>query len=302
MEEEEEGKEGCEGEKRGGGGRRGKAEERKGIYESFFSLEWRMEGEKKRRKSGREEARIVGGGERNGGGEERTGERKKGMREKKENEKGREDGREKGRGGEQIARIVGHYKSWFAPGRIWPEGRCEGVALLIRDDIEVLAHSVEALTLDRDDPFERESQRIVLRAAIRPRGAEVVDVLVTHLSLSRQARARTARELLDFAARERGKSGSVGAVLMGDLNAGPSEEAIAIIEADGGFVDAWRHVHPAARGGTWPAGVPLRRIDYVFVQPGEGWSIVGCERTPFSGSDHLGVAARIHMGSGREGA
>jgi len=45
----------------------------------LFSLGRRIEGERKRRKSGREEGRKIRGGERNGEGEERTRERKKGI-------------------------------------------------------------------------------------------------------------------------------------------------------------------------------------------------------------------------------
>ncbi|WP_437278902.1 endonuclease/exonuclease/phosphatase family protein [Sorangium sp. So ce375] len=199
----------------------------------------------------------------------------------------------------ELSRLAGGYRAWFAPGRVAASGECEGVALLCREDIEVLDHSVEALTLDRDDPFERDSQRVVLRAAIRHAGA-VVDVLVTHLSLSKRARARTVRELVSFAARERQKSGSHGAVLMGDFNALPSEEAVCYLQAsagNGSWLDAWTQAHPGKVGGTWPAGLPLRRIDYVFVQPGEGWTITRCERAPFSGSDHHGVAAWLRLGA-----
>jgi endonuclease/exonuclease/phosphatase family metal-dependent hydrolase len=137
----------------------------------------------------------------------------------------------------EIAHLAAGYRAWFAPGRVTATGACEGVALLCREDIEVIERSIEALTLDRTDPFEGEHQRIVLRAAIRWDGA-VIDVLVTHLSLSRRARTRTVRELLSFAERERERSGSVGAVLMGDFNAPPSEEAIARV---------WHRDHLAGR-------------------------------------------------------
>lgn len=197
----------------------------------------------------------------------------------------------------QAAELAGGYRVWFAPGKVTASGACEGVALLCSEDVEVLDHSVEALTLDRDDRFEGDSQRVVLRAAVR-RGGAVIDVLVTHLSLSRPARARTVRELVRFADRERQKSGSAGAVLMGDFNALPSEEAVCFLEASSGgagWIDAWKHAHPHSRGGTWPAGLPLRRIDYVFVQPEERWRILRCERTPFAGSDHHGVAAWLEI-------
>ena len=197
----------------------------------------------------------------------------------------------------ELAALAGGYRAWFAPGRIAASGACEGVALLCREDVEVLDHSVEALTLDRNDPFEGDSQRVVLRAAVR-RGAAIIDLLVTHLSLSRSARLRTVRELLACAARERRRSGSVGAVLMGDFNALPGEEAIGFLQgdaADAGWLDAWKHLHPRASGGTWPAGFPIRRIDYVFAQPKDRWTVVRCDRMPFSGSDHLGIAAQLRI-------
>jgi endonuclease/exonuclease/phosphatase family metal-dependent hydrolase len=195
----------------------------------------------------------------------------------------------------EIATLASGYRAWFAPGRVTASGACEGVALLCREDIEVIERSIEALTLDRDDPFEGDHQRIVLRAAIRWDGA-VIDVLVTHLSLSQRARARTVRELAAFAARERAKSGSVGAVLMGDFNASPREEAIAgLCHGEHAWLDAWKHLHGDASGGTWPAGFPLRRIDYVFVQPADRWIVTRCDRLPFLGSDHLGVMAFLDL-------
>jgi endonuclease/exonuclease/phosphatase family metal-dependent hydrolase len=195
----------------------------------------------------------------------------------------------------EIARLAPGYRVWFAPGRVTASGACEGVALLVREDIEVREHSVEALTLDRNDPFEGEHQRIVLRAAILWHDVPV-DVLVTHLSLSPGARTRTIRELVAFAERERYKSGSVGAVLMGDFNATPREPAIAsLCHGERGWLDTWRHVHGDAPGGTWPAGLPIRRIDYVFVQPADHWIVTRCDRVPFSGSDHLGVMAWLEI-------
>lgn len=196
----------------------------------------------------------------------------------------------------EIAERVGGYRVFFAPGRVAASGACEGVALLIRDDVEVIAHSVEALTLDRDDPFEGDSQRIVLRAAVRA-GGVLLDVFVTHLSLSRHARLRTVRELMAFTARERAASGSVGAVLMGDFNALPGEASVAALAdaEDGPWLDVAQFEAPRGLGGTWPAPVPFRRIDYVFVQPADKWTEIACERVPWSGSDHLGVLARLRL-------
>jgi endonuclease/exonuclease/phosphatase family metal-dependent hydrolase len=119
---------------------------------------------------------------------------------------------------------------------------------------------------------------------------------VTHLSLSWRARARTIKELLGFARRERTRSRSRAAVLIGDLNALPGEEAMRLLESD--WTDAWVLAHGSPDGGgTWPWFMPFRRIDYVFLQPASAWHLRACEREPASGSDHLGVVARLRMAS-----
>lgn len=195
----------------------------------------------------------------------------------------------------ELADEIGGYETVFAPGRVEAGGACEGVALLCR--LDVTEHAVEALTLDRDDPWEGDSQRIVLAATLDT-SIGPVDVLVTHLSLSERARRRTVLELADFAARHERRSASIGAVLIGDFNALPAESAMrAVTEpgAPGGpWIDAWSAAHGARpRGGTWPAILPLRRIDYVLARPHARWRVEQCDRLPFSGSDHLGLYARL---------
>jgi endonuclease/exonuclease/phosphatase family metal-dependent hydrolase len=129
-----------------------------------------------------------------------------------------------------------------------------------------------------------------------------VDVFVTHLSVSHRARARTVHELLAFAARERARSSSRGAILLGDLNAQPAEPIIAALkdgsERDGKpWIDAWESAGgPGRRGGTWPAICSYRRIDYIFLQPPEVWKVDLCERESPAGSDHRGVVARLSLG------
>ena len=187
----------------------------------------------------------------------------------------------------ELAALVGDgtYHVDFAPGRVADDGACEGVALLCRSGIR--ERSVESLTLDREDFLDRAGQRVVLCAMLDlPFGP--IDVFVTHLSLSRRARVRTMKELMSFTSRERRRSRSVGAVLLGDFNALPGEEALALLGRH------WSDVGARA-GATWPALVPFRRIDYVFVQPHGGWRIVACAREPLSGSDHLGLSARVRL-------
>jgi endonuclease/exonuclease/phosphatase family metal-dependent hydrolase len=191
-----------------------------------------------------------------------------------------------------IAGLVRGYHVRFAPARLTAGGPCEGVALLCRE--EPSEHSGCPLMLDRRDWLEGPHQRVVLHARLaRPSG--LLDVFVTHLSLSRAARARTVPELRAFIARRRFPDGA--ALLLGDFNAPPGEPALAgLSDSDpGGWVDAWRQAHPSGRGCTWPALLPLRRLDYVFASPPGAWEVKSCDRVAGTGSDHLGVVARLRL-------
>jgi endonuclease/exonuclease/phosphatase family metal-dependent hydrolase len=185
----------------------------------------------------------------------------------------------------EVARLVGGYDVIFAAGRIARSGRCEGVAILSRHP--VLDREACRLIGDPDDTRDRFGPRVVLGALIEiPNGR--VDVFVTHLSLSRRARDRSILELADFTSRGRARS----AILMGDLNAEPDEPTIEVLTGvEGGWLDAWPSA-PGAEGGTWPAIAPYRRIDYILAGPRDGWTIRDCRRV-FTGSDHLGVVARL---------
>ncbi len=189
-----------------------------------------------------------------------------------------------------LAAQVGGYRAHYAPARVRSDGSAEGVALLVRRDAR--AHEPRALTLDPSDRFEGQNQRIVLAVTV-DHDEGPLDVFVTHLSLSRRARTRTARELLEFVREVREASRSVGAVLAGDLNASPDEPAVELLERD--WVDAWRAARGDARGATWPALLPFRRIDYLFAQPSEVVRVEACRRLPYAGSDHLGLLAELRI-------
>jgi len=203
----------------------------------------------------------------------------------------------------ELAEMLGGYTAYFAPGRRAASGASEGVALLCKRTVH--EHAVHALTVDSQDRFDRNHQRVVLCATIEA-GSHCIDVFVTHLSLSPRARARTVLEVLAFAEQERRRSGSKGAVLLGDFNAPSGERIISEIECAASgrpWIDVWRAAHgPAERGGTWPAIWPVWRIDYVFAQPPGLWEVEQCERLPLSGSDHLGVLARLRLDGASEPA
>jgi endonuclease/exonuclease/phosphatase family metal-dependent hydrolase len=180
----------------------------------------------------------------------------------------------------ELARMLGNHHVHFAPARVEP-GFCEGVALLARGELTV--RGVERLTHDQTDPMEGLSQRVVLHAWVSG-----LDVFVTHLSLSRLARARTTEEILAFTARERrGPS-----VLLGDMNATPDESIHARFST--AWRDAWIARHGTRKGGTWPAIFPFLRYDYVYVS-GE-ITVEDVHRLPFAGSDHRGLIAELSLG------
>lgn len=191
----------------------------------------------------------------------------------------------------ELADLIGGYDAIYAPGRVTAGGTSEGVALLVRHGRAIVDHMAWKLSLDPRDPLDAPHQRVVLRATLQQRGA-VIDVLVTHLSLSRAARERTIGEITVFAAEERRASRSDAAVLLGDLNAAPTEVALARLEG-AGWIDAWDVANPEGSGATWPAAVPFRRLDYIWAQLGPGWTVRECRRTPIAGSDHVGLWARI---------
>jgi len=183
------------------------------------------------------------------------------------------------------------YNVDFAPGRVWPSGRCEGIALLCRDGIR--ERSVESLSLDPRDRWDGRSQRVVL-CAMLDLAVGPVDVFATHLSLSRAARARTMQEVLTFARRERARSKSRAAILLGDLNARSDEDAIKLLGTE------WTDLSRLAGRGevaTWPSFFPVRRLDYIFVQPADAFRVIRYDRH-VSGSDHLGVSAMLAPAEG----
>lgn len=187
-----------------------------------------------------------------------------------------------------LADRVGGYDALFAAGRTTPSGRCEGVAILTRHPVR--SWEATRLTRDRGDALDhRFGPRVVLRAVVEaPDG--VLDVLVTHLSISRRARARTVAELAAL-------TGAGPALLLGDLNADPDEPTIDHLRASG-WLDTWAAANaPDAPGGTWPSPRPWRRIDYILAHPAGAWAVRSCEREPMAGSDHRGVLARLSTAS-----
>lgn len=126
--------------------------------------------------------------------------------------------------------------------------------------------------------------RIPGRGALLVRFGEGTDSLtlaIAHLSLSPQARRA------QFAFLGELLSGPGHKVLMGDFNCEPDAREMAAL---------LRHCAlelPTRRMPSFPSWQPRRAIDHILVSPGidveQRWTL------PSSSSDHLGVAARIHL-------
>ena len=122
--------------------------------------------------------------------------------------------------------------------------------------------------------------RGALSVLVHKPGYQAVQIVATHLALSRQSRARQ----LDYLA-SLSQPGSE-TVLLGDLNC---------------EVEELMRCRPLARAGlqpipgaaTFPSWNPQRRLDHVLTSPGLRVGHSHVIPTPLS--DHLGVAAELHL-------
>ncbi|KAF0686416.1 Aste57867_21787 [Aphanomyces stellatus] len=162
----------------------------------------------------------------------------------------------------------------------------EGPAVLSKHPI---VHS-DYMLLSRvvDDPNDSH-QRLCLHAAVDVPGWGVVDVYVTHLSLSERAREQTMLEIWEYMQQGKG----VTQVLLGDLNAEPQSRGIQFLQGRGSLQnvqtdlqDAWLQLHaeptPASKDAhdiahkfTFPSDDPIKRIDFILFR-GKG-RVAACD-------------------------
>jgi endonuclease/exonuclease/phosphatase family metal-dependent hydrolase len=208
-----------------------------------------------------------------------------------------EDGRNQA---EQLAARLPDYQIVIQPAQVDAgSDRWEGLAIFSRLPIA----STDHVELSRDPSDSRDNhQRIVLHAEIDT-SAGSLHVYDTHLSLSREGRRRTVREIAAFIDRN-----AAPAVLVGDFNEVPEEEAIHHIAEGAGFLDAWPALHPDDPGHTFSSDNPYtnaddsRRIDYVFLRQGDLAHLRACRRIadrPASDghcpSDHYGLVVDLEL-------
>lgn len=203
--------------------------------------------------------------------------------------------------GEQIASLTGYHATSAVAQVYFPILRVdEGLTILTSEaPVEKTVFSLSQLPHERHD----ENRRICLGGRLKHSG-RTVTVIDTHFSLSRRARLKNAAESARFASEWGGDDLTV---LMGDLNAEPSEESIrhliGEVEVDGergDFVDCWTMTHPQDAGFTYASFDPVRRIDYVLARNiPEGviaaFIVGGDARDGVYPSDHLGIVVDVPL-------
>jgi len=151
--------------------------------------------------------------------------------------------------------------------------------------------------------------RVVLRSVVEVPGSGLpgsglpasrlpgsrLSVYVTHLASNasaaeRQAQVATILALVDDDSRA--PSGPFRPVLLGDFNADPTADAVAMVTNR--FVDAWVAGRAVGPGFTSSSTSTLnRRIDYVFVGRTSGLRAIEVSVDPKVISDHLSVVAEL---------
>ncbi|MDN5687283.1 MAG: endonuclease/exonuclease/phosphatase family protein [Brachybacterium sp.] len=180
-----------------------------------------------------------------------------------------------------------------------------GLALLTRG--QILRREMQLLPGDPRRPSAREPRGLLSVRLRSPQGAELT-VLVTHLDPAhRHHRAAQVRGICEAAATLPGPR-----VLLGDLNTDPAAGELAALAAGGWREAAAELVGPLARrpglrrlvaalpGGplraTFPARLPLRRLDSVWVH--DGIRVETLEVGAGRASDHRPVVAGIRLPQG----
>lgn len=168
------------------------------------------------------------------------------------------------------------------------QGGGYGIAILSR--WRIARESTIRLPVDPELPRAagRYEPRSALHAVIAtPRGE--VEILNTHLDASRPDtfRVQESRTILAFADARRRAGARL--FLGGDLNSTPESVPQQMVRATG-LVDAWTAC-AAGEGFTFPAGVPVKRIDYLFLPAGE--RCLTARVIDSRASDHLPLLVEI---------
>lgn len=192
---------------------------------------------------------------------------------------------------DQAARIAEHLKMKF---HFHPALRVKeemyGDAILSKWPLQ-LRHAGDLPTVNARLAFETRGALWVTATC----GDQKVQILNTHLGLSRRERAAQVQALLGH--RWLGRADCLQpVVLCGDFNALPRS---AVHRSMSRWLrDAALDV-PTTRRSTFPSRLPFLRLDYIFVSPDVRVLSVDTPRTPLTrlASDHLPVIADLELGA-----
>ena len=140
--------------------------------------------------------------------------------------------------------------------------------------------------------------RILLRSVVVTAGDGVpVTVYATHVASDAtpaEKEAQMAAVIGRIDDDRRMSSGRFRPVLLGDFNAGPDSDTIALLEDR--FADAWLETAGDAAGFTSSSTLGLtRRVDYVFVGRASGLRVTAATVDTEVLSDHLAVVAEVAL-------
>lgn len=195
----------------------------------------------------------------------------------------------------QLARLASYPFAHFQPAYRRPD-KMLGQGILSHHPFVAVA--CLPFPQDPNDPKDTEDRVAVWTQVAMPDG--VVEIAVTHLSLSPMVRGRSARRLVDWLWRQ----SDAPKILIGDLNDVPNSPTLRFLlcEATPPFADAWALAHPDEHGFTFPSHAPQHRIDYVLFTPPDAFTVDDIRLigdTPDANqtypSDHLGIIASLRL-------
>ncbi|MFA0754094.1 MAG: hypothetical protein IMHGJWDQ_001877 [Candidatus Fervidibacter sp.] len=192
-----------------------------------------------------------------------------------------------------LARMAGYPYWHYVPAHHSQKGTI-GQGVLSR--YPITAADILLFPRDPTDPKDTEDRVAVWVQVAMGRG---VEFCVTHLSLSRTARQRSVRQLVDWL----WQLSPTPKILVGDLNDEPHSAPLQFLlrEAFPPFVDVWQLVNGSEGGFTFPSHAPRHRIDYVLFSPPDAFAVEEVRiagNAPVGGiylSDHLGIIALLRL-------
>lgn len=168
----------------------------------------------------------------------------------------------------------------FAPNLNFQGGHY-GVAILSRFKINSIDH--------RMYQNKRESERRgMIRVEVKI-DRKLVNFVTTHLDYQfADGRLFEAEQMLNFLSDIKGPL-----IVVGDFNDEPSGSTYKLMMNQ--FDDAWVNSRQTAKGWSYPADQPIKRIDYIFLRKADGLKAKKSWVVETQASDHIPVVAELEL-------